>query len=1328
LRSKPIGVLVFVLALSAPLCLALASVQVSSQSARSLDLKLELTGIRDIKDAGGRWAGLEVKDFISSFDSSLGLNVPVRSYIVAIPIGADVTCQIVDPVYYEIDPSAVGRAPGSGGLAQLGGKPADIVAKGYMGSQLVASLRISPLVYDDVRGMLRVYTRFGVRFDFGAPALGEGRAGQDAGDDGSYEATLASALVNYEQGRNWRRRLPSSLTAGDYFSGSPTWVKIRVDTTGVYCVTGRDLEGLGVALSSISAQTLRLYAGLGLPLHENLLEPNPSWMRQVPVRVSRATGALAGGDSIIFYALGAHDWKNLYDKSFGPGEYNKNFYSDFNCYWLTWGGTFQEDPARMAKVGPPPCVGCSPYEPPSFFERIHVEQDNVRDVTVPAEDGWYWRPFLKGSVISVFARTPLPDVSVPARVKVRVVDYSQGECPRQCFRVILRVNSGVIGDWVWDVDQLEHPQFDMDTTATLANLGLQRIEIDMPQNPPPTLACSNICERLYLAWYELTYWRRFAADRGALFFGAPDTTATVRYVIPGFTTRSLYVLDVTDQFAVRELTGAQVSGESAFSVAILDTTSKGDPRRYAIVSPQAMRKPLGMSREEIANIRNQSGRAYLVITHKDLLGPAQTIADFHNGQVVTTDQVYNEFGWGVPDAAAIRDFLRWRLAHGTPVARVLLFGDASWDIKGYLSYGAFPNYVPTYERRFLPPTYNPYSSDDWLVYLEPAPGDASGNCYWPTVPLSRIPASSPEEGEEMVARILDYTTNPELGVWQNRIMLVADDDRIGTSCPGSGDRSNNLHTTYAEELGDVAYPQVFDRTKVYLTEYPVESTGLKTLARRAFVKALNEGVLITNYVGHGDEYRLAQEEVFNPASVNLVATGRKLTFFIAASCNVSRFDGPAGSSMAEELFRRREGGTIGSLASTHLCFPQPNQMLNMNFIFAMFDSSRSVHPTAYIADALQVAKVRTAERIQSRSTNSEMYALFGDPAQRLASPELQVVITKPASDTLERRSPYHFTATVSDDGVAATSFDGTADTRLRESEKTDGYTTCQGDHLDYDLPGHEIYRGKGDVASGALAFDALIPVDAREGKRGAVRCFVSDGQRSGSGLLDSLVIHGESVSADNVGPEISLKAAGRELASGDTVVVGEHLTLDLVDDSGVAVKAKSIFIPALSIQIDDGERQDITDSVYAVNGDFTQSIAHFDVPSLTIDSHKFAVTAFDNNNNTTTEEYTLLVGSSGGQVGNVVYAYPNPAAEFCYVICECDRLVAVDISVYTVSGRKIWEQASPEPRSYHQIRWDGADTEGDRVANGTYLVKVEARDPMESSFKFSKTIVVALIR
>ncbi|HVP56503.1 MAG TPA: hypothetical protein VMU02_00265, partial [bacterium] len=391
MRSKTVAVLVAVLALSGCLSTALGSMRVASQSARSLELRFELAGIRDMKDANGGWAGLEVKDFISTFDSSLGLYVPGRSYIVAIPIGANVTCQVVDASYYEVEPSAIGR-PGGGKLAVLGKQPATIAAKGYMGNQLVASLRVSPLVYDNVRGKLRVYTRFGVAIDFGSPAVGESPAGARTSVDASYEETLARALVNYEQGKRWRRGLAASLTSGDYFSESNNWVKIRVDTTGVYCVTGRDLEGLGITAGSIPVGTLRLYSGPGLPLHENLMEANPSWMRQVPVRLSRTSGTLASGDSIIFYGLGAHDWKNLYDKSFASNQYNKNFYSDFNCYWLTWGGTLQESPARMAKVDPPPCAGCTPYVPASFAERFHVEQDNLHDDQVAAEDGWYWRP------------------------------------------------------------------------------------------------------------------------------------------------------------------------------------------------------------------------------------------------------------------------------------------------------------------------------------------------------------------------------------------------------------------------------------------------------------------------------------------------------------------------------------------------------------------------------------------------------------------------------------------------------------------------------------------------------------------------------------------------------------------------------------------------------------------------------------------------------------------------------------------------------------------------------------------------------------------------
>ena len=266
-------------------------------------------------------------------------------------------------------------------------------------------------------------------------------------------------------------------------------------------------------------------------------------------------------------------------------------------------------------------------------------------------------------------------------------------------------------------------------------------------------------------------------------------------------------------------------------------------------------------------------------------------------------------------------------------------------------------------------------------------------------------------------------------------ILVADDDRVGTRCDHIG---QGRHTEDLEFLSDESYPQVFEHIKVYLTEYPHKG-GLKPDAKNDFVDALNNGALVSNFVGHGDPLRLAQEEVFNPAAVDLVHTGRRQSLFIAASCNVSKFDDPWSSSMAEQLLARPEGGTIASLASTHLASAGPNLILNMNFIETLFPD-QSKYPTVPVADTAAIAKALTFATNWSSWKNSEMFSLFGDPEMELASPQLDVVFQDSAPDTLKRRSPYQFSVTLQDGQSPLESFQGSAEICARESDDATGYT------------------------------------------------------------------------------------------------------------------------------------------------------------------------------------------------------------------------------------------------------------------------------------------------
>ena len=72
-----------------------------------------------------------------------------------------------------------------------------------------------------------------------------------------------------------------------------------------------------------------------------------------------------------------------------------------------------------------------------------------------------------------------------------------------------------------------------------------------------------------------------------------------------------------------------------------------------------------------------------------------------------------------------------------------------------------------------------------------------------------------------------------------------------------------------------------------------------------------------------------------------------------------------------------------------------------------------------------------------------------------------------------------------------------------------------------------------------------------------------------------------------------------------------------------------------------------------------------------------------------------------------VSAYPNPfssATYFFYTLTE--EASEARLAIYTVSGRKVLDAAVETFAGYNQYRWDGKDSDGDRVANGTYVYRL----------------------
>ena len=1345
MRPGQVAVVLSAIVLLASCVWGEALVRIESQDDSGLRVAFVIGDVEDVRDGSGGWCGLSVPGFVPLLPGSLGVDVPVRAYLIGVPPESQVSCKVIDPTYYEISEYDTDRIVSSLGkaLEDIPASPAEIVVTGFLRDQRVAGLRIAPVVYDRAVGRLKVFQAFTAEIGFRGGRAGPAPepTGREASSPG--EAFYRQAILNYSRARSWRRSPLRSAVDGDYFTDSPDWLKIRLDTTGVYCITGGDLEDAGVSPGTIDASGLRLYTGGGLPLVESIAERPRDWMRMVAIKV------IDGGDGkidrILFYGLGMHDWANFYGPGFGVEAHYGSFFSDHNYYWLTWGGVFTEPPKRMETVDARQCDACPDcYEPDSFSERVHMEEDWRYTFSIRADDGWYWRLLTLNNTATFTVPTPYPDHAREAVVKMRLGDdHPTNQCTYQdgkpyYYRAVLRLNGTAIKDTVWRAGATALNVIDIYGKDLPAASDSQIVQIYLPTELPPDPKYENAPVCTYkpnLAWYDIYYWRRFVADGNRLFFGSPDKTCTAKYGISGFATADLRAFDLTDQFDVKEIAGFEVSSGPDFTVTLCDTVSEGALKRYAVLSAEALLRPAEIARVTVADIRFAEGRPYCVVTHEDLADAGLMISQYHDGEMVTVQQIYDEFGWGVPDVTAIRDFLRWRYERGE-LGYVLLLGDATWDYKGYLTGETFPNYVPSYERRYRVGANNPYNTDDWFVYLEPADDGLPGSdstAYFPTVPISRLPATSPEDAEFLVEESIDYLSDPEMGTWQNRVIFVADDDRTGSVCDLIG---KGRHVTDAEAMSDYAFPQVFEHVKIYLSEYEREPTGLKPDAKKDLIKSLNEGALMTNFVGHGDPRRWAQEEVFNKSAVELVSAGKRQTLLVASTCNVSKFDEPTFASVAERLLLRREGGTIASLASTHYCQAEPNRWLHESFVRLLFEGGRP-YPTIAIGEAVIGGKAMAASVNRSWRFNSEMYSLLGDPRLELAVPQLEVRFDPPVADTLERRGVYDFSARIYE-GDTPTAFQGNSRIFARETDDTTGYDSdiCfvqPGNvpkHFDYDLPGAVIFRGKSKVEDGRLDFSFLVASGAREGGRGNIHCFVTDGTVSGSGLLDSLTISGESIVDDVTGPEVSLEVEGATLAAGDTVLVGQRIEMILFDDSGVAVKGKSEFIPTVSVVFDDGDRIGFGDSLFAVDGDFKESRVWFEVPQLAGGEHKLSVTAFDNLNNSTTEEYDLTVGQPGTGAGNVVYAYPNPAGGRCYIVWEYqnDEYVEVVATIYTLAGRKIWTGSVEGRSSQHLIEWEGTDFAGDAVANGTYLAVVEASAPYDSGFETKDTIVIALIR
>ncbi len=1109
----------------------------------------------------------------------------------------------------------------------------------------VARLRLNPAQFNPVLGRLRV-ARIRVVIDFSTPA-------QPVFRPDPLDSILARTLVNGAQAVNWKNPLPTADSI-NFFNRFDVWCQVRVETTGIYQITPADLRSAGFNPNLIDPRTFRLYTLGPCPLNG----PYPDTMIELPLYVSGAEdGVFNPEDLILFYAQAPSCWNDSLTR------WQENYYTRHRTLWLTWGrGAGKRMPELAA-------TAVSPLN--RARNKVRVEQD----LLCPARGGllWVWERFNEPDKKSYIPFT-LPNRDTLKSLTVRF--YAKSETPSATVHAVLSLNRFPLDTITIRAQSQACPA----NTFVFESLPLAAAA---PTARTDTLGFELIgAGDVYLDYLEVDYITRLelTLDQPELEFYTPGPVE----LNLGGADQTTVLLDVTSPWNPVRITG--ITGRE------LRFQAPAPFNHFFCARRSAFRKPVLLPRTP-GQLRTPAEAAdYYIICPDEFLAAARLLAQYRdrnipgieNGRAraVPLSSIYDDYAFGMQAPGAIKAFLTAkRPAYG------LLLGDATYDYKDNLKIAPPPG-VPAYEIGFDLDyeVYNPHvkALDAWYADFD---GEGSG----PDMILTRLTARSPVEVRRFLDKLRFYETQP-LGFWARRFLLLGDDEY-----QGSLNRPESfVHILGCEGIAPLATDRL-ELEKIYLTEYRLEGT-VKPRANAELIRQLNAGALLWCFFGHGSGFQLCHERAFHINDVPTVHNQGRLPVAFFGSCGVGRFDDTRYEAIAEELVRAPEGciATIGASKATYS---------SGNEVFArVFFTKLLSQPELPLGAAFYPAWL---------TSSGNLYILFGDPLTRVRLPEATLPITV-SPDTIKPGGFINWSL--------LPGFAGFYSLRASEAPRNRFYQSDVGT-ITYILPGPDIFRLEGrfqDSLGGSfmvprLAFPDTVFVDngwfARIRESCQVRGLVWNENSALVFNSRPLYLSPELLPAnDREPPNVLLFADNVRLLPGDTTRVPKRFRLNggLTDPSGILLLPGQTY--SLSLYLN--ERSALVSLLDYFHYDDNQgSSGSFNFP-LELEQEKdslFFICA-DNCLNGRVLVHYLKTDLREELRLDSCLVYPNPASNRAYFTFILSRPATVTVKIYTISGRLLRTIGPQQCHfGYNQIEWDTRDRDGNALANGVYLYKIDAR-------------------
>ncbi|MDZ4795328.1 MAG: type IX secretion system sortase PorU [Bacteroidota bacterium] len=1104
------------------------------------------------------------------------------------------------------------------------------------------------------------------------------------------------------------------------------WYKLGVKSAGVYKMDIPFLNSLGLNTSSLSSASIRLFGNGGQMLAEANAGPWTDDLQENAIQVvDGGDGVLNGSDHILFYANGPDTWVN--DPANFRFSHRKNIFSDQSFYFLNVGGNGK----RIANA---PLITSPAATVSSFSARYFHELDTINFLAGSKE--WYGEELsgLPGRSLTRNFSVNLPNMVANSSLLLQtsVVARSVGAGSRFDIRInnqlVSQLLVNAVGGGLYDL--VAQPGIGSATATATQN----NIEISYTYVP------GSFNAQGWLNWFEIFTRRRISLNGidQLLFRDWLSVGNNAAEFVVNNATAITQVWDITNPINPSRMQGLFSGSEFRF---INNCTVLNE---YAAFNPANFLIPAVIGKIPNQDLHNAVATDFLIVTHPNLLSQAQRLAALHQQQnglrtlVVTTEQVYNEFGSGSPDPTATRDYVKMYYdkfgASATNKPRyLLLFGDASFDYKDRIANNT--NLVPAYQNNFALDPLSSYTSDDFFGFLDNTEDINSGlvtNLL--DIGIGRIPAKNIEEAKNFVDKVAAYFAPQSLGPWRNNLTFIADDE------------DNNLHLQDAEIITATAanVGPVFNQQKIYLDAFQQESGAGGSSYPQAIQASNNQiytGTLIWNFNGHGGSRRLAEETILDQDMVNNWNNPDRLPLFITATCDFAPYDNPNINSIGENILLRPRSGAIGLMTTTRVVFAFSNRIINNNYLqFALQPDANGKYKT--LGDAIREAKNFTYQN-SGDITNNRKFTLLGDPALTLAFPALRVRATKingiavATADTLSATEKIVIEGEVTDlSGNLLNNFTGTVYPTVFDKPQT---VNTQANDAGSQVAAFQsqtniLFKGKASVTNGRFSFTFKVPKDINyQFGNGKLSLYADDGTKDANGSFTNFIIGGagNSIGGDNEGPEIKPYLNDELFANGGLVNQNPVLLVKLADSSGINTAGTGIGHDIVATLDNDNRKYFILNDFYEGElNSYQQGVVRFQLPELEAGPHTLKIKAWDVLNNSNETQLEFIVAKDEELELKHVLNYPNPFStntNFFFEHNKPGQPLQVQLQIMTITGRTVKSFSrviTTDGNRSAEIQWDGKDDYGDKLGRGVYIYKLRVIAPDKKKKEVIEKLVI----